>query len=261
MLGGASRADGAGGAGGAEASGFGGVGGVNGESREGGEGGEDERAITCKKACIFHAWLSPGKEDSNAPLAEMMSTCRHRRTVGRTKPRHSVLCVRGGACMLAAAAAAVTAMELVPKVAAAVVGAVGVVVVVVGRVLQSVVVTILREILLDSWHAEGRRVLHPALGSIRDNEHLAYFARLRKSRRKRRGDRRVVDRALQCVGHYGSTWTSSVCTTRSSVASCSRTCVGIEPYCLCTISRWLVHSSVSSQSKIVTVWEDLGRFS
>eukprot|EP00326_Haptolina_ericina_P011728 CAMPEP_0181215424 /NCGR_PEP_ID=MMETSP1096-20121128/26010_1 /TAXON_ID=156174 ORGANISM="Chrysochromulina ericina, Strain CCMP281" /NCGR_SAMPLE_ID=MMETSP1096 /ASSEMBLY_ACC=CAM_ASM_000453 /LENGTH=90 /DNA_ID=CAMNT_0023307287 /DNA_START=848 /DNA_END=1120 /DNA_ORIENTATION=- len=40
----------------------------------------------------------------------------------------------------------------------------------------------LREILLDSWHAEGRRVLHPALGSIRDNEHLAYFARLDEQR-------------------------------------------------------------------------------
>ena len=31
---------------------------------------------TCKKACIFHAWLSPGNEDSKAPLAEMISTWR-----------------------------------------------------------------------------------------------------------------------------------------------------------------------------------------
>ena len=51
------------------------------------------------------------------------------------------------------------------------------------------------------------------------------------------------------------------CTTFSSCASWSRTCTGIAPYWRCTASRCVVHSSVSSQSKIVTTCACFGRLS
>ena len=51
------------------------------------------------------------------------------------------------------------------------------------------------------------------------------------------------------------------CTTFSSCASWSRTCTGMAPYCRCTASRCVVHSRVSSQSKMVTTCACFGRLS